>query len=47
MPPFGEALTEEELAADVLYERVAFGEEELAEAEADCGLTEEPVTAAP
>ncbi len=47
MPPFGEALTEEELAAVVLYERVAFGEEELAEAETDCGLTEEPVTAAP
>ncbi len=46
MPPFGEALTEEELAAVVLYERVAFGEEELAEAESDCGLTEEPVTAA-
>ena len=35
------------LAAVVLYERVAFGEEELAEAESDCGLTEEPVTAAP
>jgi mono/diheme cytochrome c family protein len=47
MPPFGEALTEEELAAVVLYERVAFGGEDLAEAETDCGLTEEPVTAAP
>jgi Cytochrome C oxidase, cbb3-type, subunit III len=46
MPPFGEALTEEELAAVVLYERVAFGGEELAEAESDCGLIEEPVTAA-
>jgi mono/diheme cytochrome c family protein len=46
MPPFGEALTEQELAAVVLYERVAFGGEALADAEADCGLTGE-VTATP
>ncbi len=48
MPPFGEALTPEEIAAVVIYERVAFGGEELAEAETDCALTaEEGVTASP
>ena len=39
MPGFG-TLTETELRAVVLYERVAFGGEDLAAAEADCGLME-------
>ena len=40
MPAFGEpVLTEEEVAAVVLYERVAFGQEELGDAEIGCGLT--------
>lgn len=40
MPGFGDALTEEEIAAVVLYERVAFGGEAVADAETDCALTE-------
>jgi mono/diheme cytochrome c family protein len=49
MPAFGEpVLTEEELAAVVLYERVAFGGEALPDAETGCGLgEEEEVVAAP
>lgn len=39
MPGFEGTLTEEEIAAVVLYERVAFGGEPLPEAETDCGLT--------
>jgi len=39
MPGFG-SLSETELTQVTLYERVAFGEEDLAEAETDCGLTE-------
>ncbi|HSG78962.1 MAG TPA: hypothetical protein VLD62_05220 [Acidimicrobiia bacterium] len=38
MPGFGN-LTETDLRSVVLYERVAFGGEDLATAEADCGLT--------
>ena len=38
MPAFGATLTEEQLAAVVLYERVQFGGEPLEEAEIDCGL---------
>ncbi|MDQ3781872.1 MAG: c-type cytochrome [Actinomycetota bacterium] len=48
MPAFGELLSEEELGAVVLYERVNFGGMALAEVETDCALTEEEgVTAAP
>lgn len=47
MPGFGSSLTPEEIAAVTLYERVAFGGEPLAEAEADCTPTEDAVTAAP
>lgn len=47
MPAFGESLTAEELAAVVLYERVNFGGEALADAETDCGLTGDEVTATP
>jgi mono/diheme cytochrome c family protein len=36
MPAFGSVLTPEELAAVVLYERVAFGGLSVADAEADC-----------
>lgn len=39
MPPFGTSLDEESLAQVVLYERVQFGGQDLAEAEADCGLS--------
>jgi hypothetical protein len=39
-------LSDEDIAAVVLYERVAFGGEPLAEAEADCGLSEADVSAA-
>jgi mono/diheme cytochrome c family protein len=38
MPGFGSSLTEEQVAQVALFERVAFGEQDLAEAEADCGL---------
>ncbi|MCL1588150.1 MAG: cytochrome c, partial [Actinomycetia bacterium] len=38
MPSFGASLTEEQIAQVSLYERVAFGGQDLAEAEADCGL---------
>lgn len=47
MPGFGETLSEEELASVVVYERVAFGGQLLPEAEEDCGLLEEELTAAP
>ncbi len=40
MPGFEDALTPEELAAVVIYERVAFGGQSLADAEADCGVDE-------
>jgi mono/diheme cytochrome c family protein len=40
MPGFGDDLTPEELAAVVIYERVAFGGESLADAEAGCGVEE-------
>jgi hypothetical protein len=40
MPGFGTTLTETELRAVVLYERVAFGGEDLVTAESDCGLME-------
>jgi mono/diheme cytochrome c family protein len=40
MPGFGTALTEEQISQVALYERVAFGGQDLAEAEADCGLVE-------
>jgi hypothetical protein len=39
MPGFEGVLTEEEIASVVLYERVAFGDETVADAEVDCGLT--------
>lgn len=45
MPGFEGILTETELAAVTLYERVQFGELALADAEADCGLTEGAVAA--
>ena len=38
MPGFGTSLTEEQIAQVSLFERVAFGGQDLAEAEADCGL---------
>jgi mono/diheme cytochrome c family protein len=38
MPGFGTSLTEEQIAQVSLYEGVAFGGQDLAEAEADCGL---------
>ena len=42
MPGFGEPiLTEEELAAVVLYERVQFGAETLPDAESGCGLADD------
>lgn len=47
MPGFEGTLDEEELAAVVLYERVAFGGEALPEAESDCGLAGGEVAAAP
>ncbi len=48
MPGFAPpVLTTEELAAVVLYERVAFGGEALPEAESGCGLTGGTVVAAP
>lgn len=45
MPGFGSRLSPEELAAVVLYERVAFGGEGIGVAEADCGLAGEAVAA--
>lgn len=41
MPGFGSTLSDEELAAVALYERVAFGGEDLETAEADCFATAE------
>ncbi|MEN8238571.1 MAG: cytochrome c [Actinomycetota bacterium] len=38
MPAFGASLTEDQIAQVALYERVAFGGQDLADAEADCGL---------
>jgi hypothetical protein len=38
MPAFGTSLTEEQIAQVTLYERVAFGGQDIDEAEADCGL---------
>jgi hypothetical protein len=40
MPGFDERLTPEELAAVVIYERVHFGGQSLAEAEVDCGVAD-------
>jgi len=40
MPGFEESLTAEELAAVIIYERVAFGGQSLADAEVDCGADE-------
>ncbi len=40
MPSFGSSLSEEQLRAVVLYERVQFGGESIEEAEVDCGLVE-------
>ncbi len=40
MPGFAEELSPEDLAAVVIYERVAFGGQPLADAEADCGTAE-------
>ena len=45
MPAFGGVLTPEEIAAVVLYERVAFGGEDRAEAESTC-VVDAGVTAA-
>jgi mono/diheme cytochrome c family protein len=45
MPGFGASLTEEQIAQVALYERVAFGGEDLAEAEIDCGLVDAEDTA--
>lgn len=41
MPAFGTSLDETQIAEVALYERVQFGGEDLAEAEADCGLTDD------
>jgi mono/diheme cytochrome c family protein len=40
MPGFAASLTEEQIAEVALYERVQFGGQDLAEAEADCGFGE-------
>ena len=40
MPGFGTTLDPEQIAEVALYERVQFGGQDLAEAEADCGLVE-------
>ena len=40
------SLTDEELSAVVLYERVAFAGQPLVDAESDCGLAEADATAA-
>ncbi|KAA3638694.1 MAG: hypothetical protein DWP92_05750, partial [Armatimonadetes bacterium] len=40
MPAFASSLDETQIAEVALYERVQFGGEDLAEAEADCGFTE-------
>jgi hypothetical protein len=45
MPGFEGSLIAEELAQVVLYERVAFGGEDLATAEAECGLMGDAVEA--
>jgi len=45
MPGFIDSLTPEELAAVVIYERVAFGGQSLDDAEADCGVEELEVVA--
>jgi mono/diheme cytochrome c family protein len=45
MPAFGGQLDDEQLAQVVLYERVAFGGEDLAEAELGCFAEGEDVTA--
>ncbi len=47
MPGFEGTLTDEELAAVALYERVAFGGQPVVEAETDCGLGHDDVAAAP
>lgn len=41
MPAFGSTLDETQIAEVALYERVQFGGEDLAEAEADCGFTDD------
>lgn len=45
MPPWGSSLSAEELAAVVVYERVAFGSEALGAAEQGCGLSAAEVSA--
>ena len=40
MPGFGDRLTPQELASVVIFERVEFGGQPLADAEADCGVDE-------
>ena len=40
MPAFGTSLTQEQIAQVSLYERVAFGGQDVADAEVDCGLVE-------
>lgn len=40
MPGFGSNLSEQDIASVVLYERVAFGGQDITEAEVDCGLVE-------
>lgn len=45
MPGFGDTLTPEELAAVIIYERVAFGDQSLSEAETDCGVDELEIAA--
>lgn len=44
MPSFGAQLSDEQIAAVALYERVAFGGQELEAAKADCVGTDEPAT---
>jgi mono/diheme cytochrome c family protein len=45
MPAFGTSLTEEQIVQVALYERVAFGGQDLEEAEADCGLVTDDASA--
>jgi mono/diheme cytochrome c family protein len=45
MPAFSTSLTEEQIVQVALYERVAFGGQDLEEAEADCGLVTDDASA--
>lgn len=45
MPGFGETLTPEELVAVIIYERVAFGDQSLSEAETECGADDLEIAA--